>query len=407
MRKTTPHIVGILFITGLLWASILIPIQAQPAGWEGDANLWYLLEVNGRSSVDSNNANPIPVNLSDDISIRLTLDVKSNLSLRGSTFRMEYMGIPIINQPLPLVGDVLEGTYITPIDQSIPLGSLLGPGINLLSGTIRGVFTLTYSLFSSPATNVTTEADFVLHLGPIGSAAIVSVNGLITVGFTVMSIFSLLLALDEFQRGILAARKMRGAKRGSDVGIFPAAVVLRRKPKKGGETVDRDEFSRRVGKAAESAWDKKRCPKCGKKWKADAQTCSKCGIDNSEAMRHFSEGIGDLAPKAMKIVKPKSKVTVGKLSKQLRVKRDKGGAIAAALTDLGIFQTKSVKVPLKKVAFSGMTLAGVYWSWLQLLSGAIPTWADTLLFAAAGLVVSVLIGYFMNWLARVPALGYD
>ena len=77
------------------------------------------------------------------------------------------------------------------------------------------------------------------------------------------------------------------------------------------------------------------------------------------------------------------------------------------IVDMGIFQTRSVKVPLMKVAFAGMTIAGFYWSWLQILSGATPTLLDSLLYAAAGLVVSVLIAYFMNFLARVPKLGYD
>jgi hypothetical protein len=66
-----------------------------------------------------------------------------------------------------------------------------------------------------------------------------------------------------------------------------------------------------------------------------------------------------------------------------------------------------VKVPLKKVAFSGMTLAGSYWSWMQMISGATPDIITIVLTTTVGLVVSVLIGYFMNFLARVPELGYD
>jgi hypothetical protein len=106
-------------------------------------------------------------------------------------------------------------------------------------------------------------------------------------------------------------------------------------------------------------------------------------------------------------VKPKSKVTVGQLSKKLKLKPDKGGALAAALTDMGVFQTRSVKVPLKKVAFSGITLSASYFSWMQMIGGQTPSLIDVLLLTAGGLVVSVLIGYFMNWLARVPKLGYN
>jgi hypothetical protein len=281
-------------------------------------------------------------------------------------------------------------------------------GLGTLGGSLTGIFTFNYTLQGS--TNSTTVSEqFTLLLGPQGTAAITTIPGLITVGFTVMAVFSLLLSLDEFQGGIFAARKLRGAKKGSDVGIFPPQVVLRRKPKKKSEseTVSKDELVRRVKAAAQKAWDGKRCPKCGKKWKSDSPTCQKCNIGKDAAISYFSEDIAQFAPKALKIVRPKSKVTVGALSKKLKLKRDKGGALAAALTDMGVFQTRSVKVPLKKVAFSGMTLAGSYFSWMQLIGGQTPSLIDVLLLTAGGLVVSVLVGYFMNWLARVPKLGYD
>jgi hypothetical protein len=277
----------------------------------------------------------------------------------------------------------------------------------LISGTITGFFSFTYSNSTSPGVNTTVSEDFVLQIGPTGLGVTFSVTGLITVGFAIMSMFTLILSLDEFQRGIMAARKMKGAKRGSDVGIFPAAVVLRRKPKKGGEKIDKEELSRRVSQAADSAWDGKRCPKCGKKWRKDAPSCGKCGIDTGAAVKHFSHDIADYAPKALKVMKPKSKVTVGQFGKRLRLKRDKAGALAAALVDMGALQTRTVKVPLKKVAFSGMTLAGIYWSVMQMFYGATPGWEIVLLTTTAGLVVSVLIGYFMNFLARFNPLGYD
>jgi hypothetical protein len=200
---------------------------------------------------------------------------------------------------------------------------------------------------------------------------------------------------------------MRRGKTAAEIGIFPSAVILRRRPKKDAETVGKEELVKRVSHAASHAWEGKRCPKCGKGWKKDAESCTKCKITRSAAEKFFSDGIADYAPKAMRAVSPKSKVPVGKFSKRVGLKPEKGGALAAALTEMGVFQTRSVKVPLKKVAFSGLTIAGTYWSWMQLLSGATPGWLDVLLLASAGLVVSVLVGYFMKWLARVPPLGYE
>ena len=367
MRKTLPHLAILLFISALLWAPMIQVTTAQPDGWSGNDELAFLLDVNGTSAADSNLTSPIPVDTSGDLPISLEIQVGANLTLHSGVFTMEYMGIPILTNPFPLGVPLPSGYSASLLNGTIPLGALLGAGgLNLISGTVIGRFTFTYSLESTPTENATVSDFFVLQIGPQGPAALMSISGLVTVGFTVMAVFSLLLSLDEFQRGIFAARKMR---KGTDV--FPAAVVLRRKPKRKGEKVSKDDLIQRVSQA---------------------------GVDEKVAKK---------APRAMDIVKPKSKVPVGKLSKALKLKRDDGGTLAAAMTKMGAFQTKSVKVPLKKVAFSGLTLSGAYWSIVQLMSSAVPTWVDVLLYAAAGLVVSVLIGYLMNYLARIPPMGYD
>jgi hypothetical protein len=314
---------------------------------------------------------------------------------------MLYLAVPIIDPPpfdMSGYGVIPDNTTAELSLGTIPLGSLFSFGnITLISGTITGSFSFTYSNSTTPGVNKTISEDFVIQIGESGLGAIMSVTGLITTGFTIMSVLTLIMSLDEFQQGIVAARKMRGAKRGSDVGIFPRAVVLRRKPKKKGETIDKTELTRRVSEAAGNSWDGKRCPQCGKKWKKDTPTCGKCGIDTGGAIQHFSADIAEYAPKALRVVKPKSKITVGQLGKKLKLKPDKAGALAAALVDMGALQTKTVKIPLKKVAFSGMTLAGSYWSWMQMIGGATPDWVTVLLTTAGGLVVS--------WMKRVEFRG--
>jgi len=395
----------------LLCSGVILPAQAAtPTGWSGDDNLAFLLQVNGVNAKNSTSANPIPVDLAQPLNFSLDIYVENNLTILDYTFTMSYLYIPIINlgDDLSSFGEIPANTTGQLFNESMSLASLQSSGLGLIAGTITGLFTFTYTNVTLAGANVTVSENFVLQIGAGGTNSFLSISGLITIGFVVISVFSLILSLDEFQQGIMAARKMRGAKRGSDVGIFPRAVVLRRKPKKkGGETIDRAELTRRVSEAAKGAWDHKRCPKCGKKWKKDAQNCGKCGIDSGAAVQYFSEDIAEYAPKALNVIKPKSKVTVGALGNKLKLKPDKAGALAAALVDMGALQTRSVKVPLKKVAFSGMTLAGSYWSVMQLAYGATPDIVTIVLTTTAGLVVSVLVGYFMNFLARVPKLGYD
>ncbi|TFF92575.1 hypothetical protein EU545_00520 [Candidatus Thorarchaeota archaeon] len=374
MRRTLPHFLFVITVTCLLWSAVLMPTSAAPpSGWSGDSSLGFLLEVNGINAANITGANPIPFNLSEPLSLDLEIATGTDLTIYEGQFSMSYLGIGIVPTQtfdLTSLGVIPDNTNATILNTSLPLGDALSfSGIPLLTGTITGVFSFIYANTTHPTVNHTVSENFVLRIGGEGLAAVYSVTGLVTAGFTLMSVFSLLLALDEFQRGIFAARKMRGATRGSDVGVMPRPAVLRRKPKKGGEEIDRDELIRRVGQ--------------------------------------INQDVAEYAPKALQVVRPKSKVTVGQLGKKLRLKPDKAGALAAALVDMGILQTKSVKVPLKKVAFSGMTLAGTYWSWMQLIGGATPDLATVILTTAGGLVVSVLIGYFMNFLSRVPELGYD
>jgi hypothetical protein len=91
----------------------------------------------------------------------------------------------------------------------------------------------------------------------------------------------------------------------------------------------------------------------------------------------------------------------------VKLKLPKGGALAAALTEMRVFQTKDVKVPFRKVMFAGITVAGIYLSWSQMLGSATPTLIDIAIMIAGGLVVSMLIAFLMKWLARIPPFGYD
>ncbi|MFW9931914.1 MAG: hypothetical protein ACFFDR_04590 [Candidatus Thorarchaeota archaeon] len=370
MVRMMRHLATASILVCLVGAFLLMPAQAQPPGWSGDENLAFLLEVNDISAADSDSGNPIPVNLSDPIDLEITIDVGANLTLKSGSFSMLYLGIPIFTQPFDLNIPALEGMSATILNSSLDLGSLIPGGIDLISGTIEGVFAFTYTLFGSTE-NVTVSENFVLAIGASGVAALGSITGMITVGFAVMAVFSLLLSLDEFQKGILAAHKMRKGKTAKEIGVFPAPVVLRRHPKKG-EKISKDELINRVAQAIPGA-----------------------------------DSVSKYAPKAMDVVRPKSKVPVGKLSKALHIKRDQGGTLAAAMTEMGVFQTRSVKTPLKKVAFSGMSLAFTYWSIMQLFYSVTPDMLTVVFSVIAGLVISVVVGYFMAWLARVPKLGYD
>ncbi len=407
--KSVYVLMSLLLITGICWVSLFMPAQAQPPGWSGDDSLAFLMTINGVSIADSNATNPIVIDVVGDLNISLRLHTGDDIVLRTGYFVIMYMSFPVVNQVFPFNIPLPTGTEQSLGNQTIPLGTLLGGfgGSSLLAGTLNGYFSFVYSLQSTPLTNVTVSDDFVIHIGPIGLGALASVSGMITIGFPVMSILGILLSMDDFKQGILAARKMRRGKTPSEIGIFPPPVLIHRRSKKDSETVSEDELVQRVSAAASKAWDERRCPRCGKRWPKNSQSCNKCKLDHDGAVKFFSENIASYAPKAIRAVPFKSRITVRRFSKRIGLSPQKGGALAAALTEMGVFQTKRVKIPLKKVSMSGMTLSSMYWSWMQLVAGAVPTVFDLLFTAAAGLVVSVLVGYFMAWLARIPPMGYE
>ena len=253
MRRTLPHLMIFVSMTCLLFSTVILPVQAAvPVGWSGDSNLAFLLQVNGVNAKESTAANPIPVDLSQNLNFSLDIYVENNLTILSYAFSMSYLYIPIISQgdDLSSLGEIPANTTGQLFNSSLSLASLQSSGLGLIAGTITGLFSFTYTNTSLGGANVTVSENFVLQIGAGGTNSFLSVSGLITIGFVAMSVFSLILSLDEFQQGIVAARKMRGAKRGSDVGIFPRAVVLRRKPKKDAETIDKTELTRRVSEAA-------------------------------------------------------------------------------------------------------------------------------------------------------------
>ena len=408
MKKTLPHLLLTIFVTCVLWSAVIIPSQAQPAGWSGNDELAFLLEINGVSIANSSVEEPILVDLTDDVTMGLSIDVGSDIHIYGAVLKFEYLSIPVFSQDIPIDTPVIAPYVGSLLNETFPLGDLIPGNVSLISGTISGSFSFTYALLSDMSTNKTSYDDFVLRIGPTGLAAVFSISGMITLGFTFMSIISILFSLDEFQGGILAARKMRRANSAADVGIFPRAVVLRRKrQKESRETLSENEIVRLVSQAASKIWDGKRCPQCGKKWKSQSPSCKKCGINREAAMRHFSQDIAEYAPKALKAVPYGGKITVGKFCKRVKLKLPKGGALAAALTEMRVFQTKDVKVPFRKVMFAGITVAGIYLSWSQMLGSATPTLIDIAIMIAGGVAVSMLIAFLMKWLARIPPFGYD
>lgn len=373
-----------LILLGILAATVLVsPTTAQPAGWSGDDNLAFQLTVNGVSAAESDANNPIPVDAHEDINMLLEIQTGDNLTLKSGLFSMKYLGFNILEQDFNIDTVVPAGTTVDILNSTVPTSELVSFGnISLVSGTLTGRLNLTYSLLESPSENTTVSESFVVRLGPTGAAAIFSVSGLLTAGFTVMSIFSILLALDEFQQGILGAMKVRSAESDDELRAFPRPVILRR-IKKDREKISKNELVQRVRKVIENEWHPR------------------------EEAAEMADKVSAKAPRALNIVGFGSKVPVGTLAKKLDLKPDEGGALAAALTDLGILQTKTVKVPLFKVMLAGATLAGSYVSWNQIFGGVTPSWVDVLLLTAGGLVVSVLIAYIFKWLARMPELGYE
>ncbi|MCK4566195.1 MAG: hypothetical protein KAU48_02690, partial [Candidatus Thorarchaeota archaeon] len=131
MRRTLPHFLVFMTVTCLLWSGILLPVQAAaPVGWSGDSNLAFLLEVNGVNAAESDAANPIPIDLSENLNFSMDIYADTNLTILTYTFTMSYLYMPIINQGDNL-GNFVEAntTILGFVNESISLASLLSSGL--------------------------------------------------------------------------------------------------------------------------------------------------------------------------------------------------------------------------------------------------------------------------------------
>ena len=163
---------------------MFLPAQAAvPVGWSGDDNLGFLLVVNGVNAAESDAANPIPVDLSQDLNFSLDIYVDTNLTILSYTFTMSYLYMPIINQAedLSSFGVLPANTTGQLFNESLSLASLQSSGLGLIAGTITGAFSFTYINTTPSATNVTVSENFILQIGAGGTNSIFSISGLITV----------------------------------------------------------------------------------------------------------------------------------------------------------------------------------------------------------------------------------
>ncbi len=387
-----------LFAAMLLLTLCMVLPSSTAQTWGGDENLSVLVEVDGAPIGPNNQTIPV-----SDV-MELTLCIRANvlLTLQSITFRLSYLGIPMMNQPNEF-DILLPAGYNSTQDIPVDLSTLSLDGISLISGTVEGSLAFVYNV--TPYENNTIVQRFKIAMG--SGNPLYSVPGIITVGLTAMTAISLLLALAQFQGGIFAAARIRQATRARDVKVFPKQTVLGRKRRRRKEDQEIPaDLSERATEIAQDAWDGRYCPKCGKRWKRGAPTCAKCGLDMESARRLFAERVGKLAPAALEVIRPGTRMTVGELSKKLRVRAEIGGAIAAALLEMNLLRTRSVRVPLKKITFSGSTIVGLYLSWSQLLGGTTPSWIYVLLLTAGALVATVTFAYCLRWLARVPRFGY-
>ncbi|RLI49955.1 MAG: hypothetical protein DRO73_04630, partial [Candidatus Thorarchaeota archaeon] len=83
MRRELVPLVSLFIVTALMWSAVVMPVSAQHPGWSGDGNLAFLLEINGISAANSNSTAPIPVSLSDDLNMSLTIETGADIILKS------------------------------------------------------------------------------------------------------------------------------------------------------------------------------------------------------------------------------------------------------------------------------------------------------------------------------------
>jgi len=428
----------VLLVGGFSTNAVTAQTPVFPIDFVNDETLFVYASLDGQNVKDSNDINPIEIDLEGPMEIFLQINVSStvDLNITGS-INFYYQGIAIF--PIQIVDPVTNSTWIwldhehdiPPVAAMIDLSTVLSYGsIKLATGIFEASMDFRYYLDGDTTTEYVLSNKFYFFIPSTPQDVFTSVTGISATVATVGAIYGLGNGFWQLFEGVKTAYKLRGIhKKASELKSLPNLTVIGALPllfsmlagmtkmgKKKKETKDDSSddsgvseylVRQRLREVAPDAWPVDKCPKCKRDWNTKLDMCKKCKLTQDEARVIYADLLVSKVPAALKIMGNKKSTDIRTLAKKTKSTDYNAGVIAAAMVDTGVTEIVKVGTPFRSFILNIAGLAFLVITWQQLLGDSTSTLQTTITLVGAAMSFAIIIALYVSRKSQVEKFSAD
>lgn len=430
----------VLLVGGFSTNAVTAQTPVFPIDFVNDETLYVYASLDGQNIKDSNDINPVEINMEDPMEIFLQINVSSSVDLNMSgSIIFYYQGFAIF--PIQIIDPVTNSTWIwvnhesdiPPVAALIDLSSALSySGIKLATGIFEASMDFRYYLDGDPTTEYVVSNTFYFSIPSTPQDVFTSVTGISATVATVGAIYGLGNGFWQLFEGFKTAYKLRGIhKKASELKSLPNLTVIgalpllfsmlagmtqmgKKKKKKEPEDDKPDDtgvseylIRQRLREVAPDAWPVDKCPKCKRDWNTKLDMCKKCNLTQDDARVVYADLLVSKVPAALKIMGNKKSTDIRTLAKKTKSTDYNAGVIAAAMVDTGVTEIVKVGTPLRSFVLNIAGLAFLVITWQQLLGDSASTLQTTITLVGAAMSLAIIVALYVSRKTQVEKFAAD
>ena len=430
----------VLLVGGFSTNAVTAQTPVFPIDFVNDETLYVYASLDGQNIKDSNDINPVEINMEDPMEIFLQINVSSSVDLNMSgSIIFYYQGFAIF--PIQIIDPVSNSTWIwvnhesdiPPVAALIDLSSALSyNGIKLATGIFEASMDFRYYLDGDPTTEYVVSNTFYFSIPSTPLDVFISVTGISATVATVGAIYGLGNGFWQLFEGFKTAYKLRGIhKKASELKSLPNLTVIGALPllfsmlagmtkmgkKKKKQELEDDKpddtgvseylVRQRLREVAPDAWPVDKCPKCKRDWNTKLDMCKKCNLTQDDARVIYSDLLVSKVPAALRLMGNKKSTDIRTLAKKTKSTDYNAGVIAAAMVDTGVTEIVKVGTPLRSFVLNIAGLAFLVITWQQLLGDSASTLQTTITLVGAAMSLAIIIALYVSRKTQVEKFAAD
>ena len=430
----------VLLVGGFSTNAVSAQTPVFPIDFVNDETLYVYASLDGQNIKDSNDINPVEINMEDPMEIFLQINVSSSVDLNMSgSIIFYYQGFAIF--PIQIIDPVTNSTWIwvnhesdiPPVAALIDLSTALSyGGIKLATGIFEASMDFRYYLDGDPTTEYVVSNTFYFSIPSTPQDVFTSVTGISASIATVGAIYGLGNGFWQLFEGFKTAYKLRGIhKKASELKSLPNLTVIgalpllfsmlagmtkmgKKKKKQEPEDDKPDDtgvseylIRQRLREVAPDAWPVDKCPKCKRDWNTKLDMCKKCNLTQDDARVIYADLLVSKVPDALRLMGNKKSTDIRTLAKKTKSTDYNAGVIAAAMVDTGVTEIVKVGTPLRSFVMNIAGLAFLVITWQQLLGDSASTLQTTITLVGAAMSFAIIIALYVSRKTQVEKFAAD